>query len=119
MVMNSRTMRSLMASLGLIWFTGCAEIVTHSADLNHAPQGIRVYPPKVYLLVDEVAKESTWVVSPDFKRAYDIKPCTIFSKQNFNVKIDGGQVTELTANQDTTQLPALLQQAGQLGAKAA
>lgn len=102
-----------------ILFFGCATIVTKKADLAKKPKGIRIYPPSVYLFVDEAEKKSTLAYAPDYKRAYDIKPVTIFANQQFNVEIEEGQLKKLALNQDTTAILTFLQGAAELGAKAA
>ena len=99
--------------------TGCATITTSKADLEQVPEGIRVYPPKVCLLVDEGEKKSTLAYLPDYRRAYDIKPLTIFAKQDFKLEIEEGQVKALTSTQDTTAFLDFLSQAANLAAKAA
>ncbi len=78
-----------------------------------------VYPPKVYLLVDTAEFESTLVYAPDYQRAYDVKPLTIFAKRVFKVETDEGQLKSLVANQDTTALLIFIQGAGSCAAKAA
>jgi hypothetical protein len=102
---------------------GCATVVTHKADLAKAPKGVRVYPPQVCLLVDAKANQgegSTVIVYlPDFDRAYDVKPLTLFAKQDFKVELDEGQLKTLTADQDTTAFLSFLKEAGQLAARAA
>ena len=98
---------------------GCATIITEKADLGSKPNGVRIYPPKVYLLVDTAKSESTLVYAPDYQRAYDVKPLTIFAKQDFKIETDEGQLKSLVANQDTTALLTFIQGAGELAAKAA
>lgn len=98
---------------------GCATIVTEKADLSKKPKGVRVYPPKVYLMVDTVANQTTIAYLPDFKRAYDVKPLTVFAKQDFKIELDEGQLKSLTSNQDTTSILTFFQGAAQLAAKAA
>ena len=52
------TSRVLVGAVLSVVVTGCSTLVTHKANLNAAPQGIRVYPPKVYLLVDTKENET-------------------------------------------------------------
>jgi hypothetical protein len=99
--------------------SSCATIVTEKAELGSKPNGVRIYPPKVYLLVDTAKSESTLVYAPDYRRAYDVKPLTIFAKQDFKVETDEGQLKSLVTNQDTTALLTFIQGAGELAAKAA
>jgi hypothetical protein len=100
--------------------TGCATIVTkHPESPDKTPNGVRVYPPKVYLFVDKAANESQLLVLPDYKHAYDIKPLTILAKQDFKIDVDDGIVKALTSNQDTTAFLTVLTKAAELGAKAA
>jgi hypothetical protein len=110
-------MRSYLALLILASLGGCATLETQKADLQKAPDGVRVYPPKVYLFV---AEKASWLVhSPDFENAYDIKPLTIFAKQDFSVNFSDSEMTGITANQDTTAILNFLQAFGQLGAQVA
>jgi hypothetical protein len=103
----------------LVVVMGCATIRTERANLAETPDGIRVYPPKVYLFVDKDAKETTVVYAPDFARAYDVKPLTVLAKQDFKIELEDGQVKVLTSNQDTTSILEFFKTAAQLGAKAA
>ena len=77
--------RLLICVLVAVVGTGCATVVTKEAKLNEAPYGVRIYPPKVYLLVDTVEKKTTIAYLPDYSRAYDLKPLTIFAKQDFKI----------------------------------
>ncbi len=71
---------------------GCSTMVTDKVvDLDSAPKGVRIYPPKVYLMVDTVEKKTTLTYLPDYQRAYDVKPLAIFSKQDFKIELDEGQ----------------------------
>lgn len=99
--------------------TGCATVVTNKADLNDAPKGVRIYPPKVCLLVDTTVQKTTIAYLPDYTRAYDIKPLTILAKQDFKIETDEGQLKALTANQDTTAMLTFLKEAAALAAKSA
>lgn len=96
---------------------GCAMVRVHAARPGDKPKGARVYPPKVYLLVDKSSSELVSV--PDLCRPYDLQPLTILAKQDFKVEADEGQLKALTANQDTTAALTFLSSAGQLAAKAA
>jgi hypothetical protein len=96
---------------------GCAAIKTSKADLNQPPQGVRVYPPAVYLFVDK-ARGSQYVVAPDYSRAYDVKPRTFFAKQEFGVELNDGVLGKYSGNQDTTGPLSLLQRGAELGASA-
>jgi hypothetical protein len=104
----------LEAGLG----SGCATVVTRPADLARAPDGIRVYPPKVCLLVDASSETTVIAYFPDPARAYDVKPRTFLARQEFRIELEAGQLASLTANQDTTFFPSLFREA-RLAAKAA
>ena len=99
--------------------SGCATVVTKKANLNEAPKGVRIYPPKVYLLVDTGINKTTIAYLPDYSRAYDLKPLTIFAKQDVKIEADEGQLKTLTTNQDTTAMLTFLKEAAALAAKAA
>jgi hypothetical protein len=97
---------------------GCTAIKTSKADLNQAPDGVRVYPPAVYLFVDK-AHGSQYVVAPDYSRAYDVKPRTLFAQQGFGVELNDGLLTKYSGSQDTTGPLSILQRGAELGARAA
>jgi hypothetical protein len=97
----------------------CATITTRAVtDLASTPHGIRVFAPKVYIFVDAQQHKATIVNLPDYRRAYDVKPLTIFAHQDFNIQMDVGQISAVTLNQDTTAFLMFLQQAAQTGLKA-
>ncbi len=97
---------------------GCATVVTRQAELAKVPDGIRVYPPKVCLLVDTAANATVIATFPDPARAYDVKPRTILAKQDFKLELEAGQVIALTANQDTSVLPRFLTDVAEVAAGA-
>ena len=97
---------------------GCAAIKTTKASLNEAPRGVRVYPPAVYLFVDKV-HGSQYVVAPDYSRAYDVKPLTVFARQDFELELNDGVLGKYSGNQDTTLPLSVIQRASELGAKLA
>ena len=97
---------------------GCAAIKTSKANLNEAPRGVRGYAPAIYLFVDK-ARGSQYVVAPDYSRAYDVKPLTVFAKQDFELQLNDGVLAKYSGSQDTTGPLSLLQTGAQLGAKAA
>jgi hypothetical protein len=99
----------LLACIVSLLFTGCATIVTHKADLDSGPDGVRVYPPRLYLFVSN--NNITPAYFPDYKQAYDIKPLTILAKQEFTVEMEDGKVKRVIANQDNTALQSVLAKA--------
>ncbi len=107
---------ALIVSLSVV--SGCAGISTHAARPNEV-HGIRVYPQKIYLLVDKDKNTSQLVSLPDVKNAYDIKPWSFLSKHDFTIKVEEAQVKELTSNQDSSAALSLLQKIVDLAAKAA
>ncbi len=116
--MTRLTAPTLLA-LGTCLLSGCATLVTRKADLAAAPAGVRVYPPKVYLLVDAAERKSTLAFLPDYTRAYDVLPFSFLAKQDFKIEFDEGQLKALAANQDTTALVSLLKEGASLAAQAA
>jgi hypothetical protein len=96
---------------------GCAMVKVYPASPGDKPKGARVYPPKVYLMVDENVSEL--VTLPDLCRPYDLAPLTIVAKQDFKVEVSEGQLEAFTANQDTTAFPSFLSDAAELAAKSA
>lgn len=110
---------SFIAVLFCGWAAGCSTVITHQADLAQKPQGVRIYPPQVYLLVDAAERKSTLAYLPDFQRAYDVKPLTILAKQDFKVELDEGQLKSLTDNQDTAGFISLIKEGASTAAKAA
>ena len=106
------------ALISLILVSGCAGISTHPAG-PHQSNGIRVFPQKIYLLVDKEANLSRLVSLPDPKNAYDIKPWSFLSKHHFTIKIEDAQVKEFSSEQDSTAALALLQKIVELAGEAA
>jgi len=103
-------------TISLLVVSGCAGIHTYPARSNE-PRGIRVYPQKVYLLVG--GANSKLVSLPDVKNGYDVSPWAYLSKHDFTIKIEEGQLTELTSNQDTSGALSLIQKVVELAAQAA
>ena len=114
--MNPKYILVVLAALAL---TSCAFVYTQKADLNSAPFGIRVYPPKVYLAVDTTANISELIYAPDLQQAYDVNPITLFAKQNFQLDIEEGQVKTFKADQDTTAILDLIKSLTEAAAKPA
>lgn len=102
----------------LLLVSGCAGISTHPAGPNRT-NGIRVFPQKIYLLVDKDAKSSRLISLPDLKNAYDVKPWSFLSKHHFTIKIEEAQVKELSSEQDSTAALSLLQKIVELAGEAA
>ena len=100
---------------------GCfSYLATHQVSSpDDKPRGIRIYAPRQYLMVDETEKKSQLVTLSDLCRAYDIRPITILSKQDFNIKLKESRLEDLTANQDNTAWLTFLKSVGDLSAKAA
>lgn len=113
------TSRVLVVAVLSVVVTGCSTLVTHKANLNAAPQGIRVYPPKVYLLVDTKENETTLAYLPDYSQAYDVKPVTMLAKQDFKLELDNGQVKLFAANQDTVAILTFVKDSAAVAVKAA
>ncbi len=112
--------QSLMLTviIGLSMLCGCAAIHTSKANLSDPPNGVRLYPPTIYLFVDK-AKGSQYVVGPDFSGAYDVKPFTFLCKNSFGVELTDGVLSKYTGDQDTTAFITFLTSVGQSAAKAA
>ncbi len=102
----------------LLVVNGCAGISTYPASPNKA-NGIRIFPQKIFLLVDRERNFSQLVSLPDIKNAYDVKPWSFLSKHDVTVTIEEAQVKELKSNQDSTAALALLQKIVELAAGAA
>jgi hypothetical protein len=97
----------LLALLALL--AGCTTVRTRRADPDQPPAGVRLYPPRVYLLVDEKKPDATAIFFlPDYSRAYDVRPVTFLARQDFRVELQDGQLKSLTADQDTAPLLDLL-----------
>jgi hypothetical protein len=108
----------LLVPLCFSMFCGCAAIHTSKAILSQAPDGVRVYPPAVYLFVDKT-KGSQYLVGPDFSGAYDVKPFTLLAKNSFSLELTDGVLSKYTGDQDTTAFISFLSSVGQSAAKAA
>jgi len=101
-------------------FSGCATIETTKVnDPDSEVKGVRVnVPPKTYFLfVDTAANQTTIIGFPTLGNIYDIKPNTMFGKQDFTLKLgDNGELTELLANQDTTGILSFFEGMAKVGA---
>lgn len=109
----------LLALLSL----GCSTFrVSGVTDLNSSPDGVRVYAPRILVMVDgtvEPTPQTQIVTLPDPCRAYDVKPLTILAKQDFKIELDDGtQLKSLTSNQDTTAFLTFVSGAASTAAKA-
>jgi hypothetical protein len=104
--------------ISLLVVSGCAGISTYPARPNEA-HGIRIYPQKIYLLVDREKNSSQLISLPDVKNAYDIKPWSFLSKHDFTIKIEEAQLKDLTSKQDSSAALSLLQKIVDLAGKAA
>jgi hypothetical protein len=102
---------------------GCATLVTREADLARAPDGIRIYPPRVCLLVDTRANDgagsTVLALLPDLARAYDLRPRTILARQELRLELEAGQITALHASQDSAVFLSFLRDAAEIAAGAA
>ena len=117
--MRGRVGLGIAVALALIGAAGCATLVTREADLAKAPDGIRVYPPKICLLVDGGANATVIASFPDVARAYDVKPLTVLARQDLRLELDAGQLTAFSATQDTQAFPRFLTEAAQVAVGAA
>ena|SRR5215510_1864383 len=106
----------IISLLMLTACAGCAQVVTKDGT-GFPPDGIRVYLPRVYLLVSDTASHLFY--APDFAKPYDIKICTILAKQNVTLAVEDGMLKSPAADQDTSHLFSLLQSYPQLALKAA
>lgn len=112
--------RVSVAAVCALTMGGCAMLHTSDVtDLSRAPNGVRIYAPRVFLLVDATRAKSTILVAPNFARAYDVKPITIFAKQDITLELDEGMLRKVTANQDTTAVLTFIKGAAEVATKAA
>jgi hypothetical protein len=115
--MLERVSGTLLCALAM---AGCAVLHTSEVtDLSRAPDGVRIYAPRVFLLVDAVKAKSTILVAPNFRRAYDVKPITVFAKQEVTLELDEGMLKKLSASQDTTAFLTFVKGAAEVATKAA
>src|SRR2546426_9759210 len=84
---------------------GCATIST-SPGKSPVPRGVRVYPPRVYLMVDAKYDggngRTTVLVVPNLDEAYDVLPVAALSRNDFRIEVEDGMLRSLTSGQDTT-----------------
>ena len=88
-------------------FSGCATVLTEKANDKVAPKGVRVFPPKTYLFVNNEKQQTTIHILPDYKNAYDINPLTIVAAQDFSIQMEDGMIKQFNTNQDTTSFTNL------------
>ena len=103
-----RIISFLLAILIIIAFSGCATIVTKKSNLTKNPKGVRVYSPRVYLLVKDGTITTLYL--PDYENAYDIKPRAILSKNTFSVTMYDGKLTGVSSALDTTAVVELMKE---------
>src|SRR5690242_7927005 len=96
-----KTATKLVVTAGIL-LSGCAYVHTEKADLNSAPDGVRVFPSKLFIAVDQQKGQSAIFYGPDMTKAYDIKPVTIFAKNDFQIDVEDGQVKSLKSDQDSS-----------------
>jgi hypothetical protein len=108
---------------GAILLTGCAGVSTHRAEKGAPIRGIRVYLPKVYIVVFEPGANgqgsSMLITVPDAENAYDVKPWAFLAKNDFSLKLGEGAISDVSANLDSTAALSLIQKAAELAAAAA
>jgi hypothetical protein len=117
--MNHRHRAAMAVLLFCCVTASCATLRTYRADLSAKPKGVRIYPPKVYLLVDTEKERSHLIYLPDFERAYDVAPVAVLAEHQFSVEVDGGLLRSLTSKQDPTAFLTFVKEAGTVGAGAA
>jgi hypothetical protein len=117
--MNHRIPAGLAVLLLACVIASCATLRTYRADLSDKPRGVRIYPPKVYLLVDTDKERSHLIYLPDFERAYDVLPVAVLAEHQFAVEVDGGLLRSLTSKQDPTAFLTFVKEAATVGAGAA
>jgi hypothetical protein len=114
-------MRPWIALLSAAPLGGCATVSTSPAS-GPVPDGVRVFPPKVLLMVDAEYDggrgRTSIVLVPDLGRAYDVRPVTVLAKNNFRIDVEDGILKSLESGQDTTAFLGLLKSAGETAAKA-
>lgn len=98
---------------------GCAYVETNRADPGGIPNGVRVYPTRLYIAVDEARNMTRIFTGPDMRRAYDIRPVSIFAKHDFQLDITDGQISQMRSNQDSTAFLTFIRETAALAAKAA
>jgi len=101
---------------------GCATIST-SEGKGPVPRGVRIYPPRILLLVDSQYDggkgRSTVLLVPNLAEAYDVLPVTVLARNEFRIDVEDGMLKSLQSGQDTTAPIALFKSAGELAARAA
>ncbi|ENX02602.1 hypothetical protein F900_01048 [Acinetobacter modestus] len=108
----------LVAIITSISLSACTTISTQKSDFSKSPNGIRIIPSQIMLLVDGTAKKTRVLTVPDYAMAYDIKPHTVFAKHDFNVTLsDTGAPLTITSNQDTTSFLSILGKAVDIASK--
>ena len=113
---------AVLASPLLHGIAGCAGLHT-SAPEGPVPDGIRVYPPRVLLLVDAEAGKgagrTSLLVVPDLGAAYDLRPVAVLSRNDFHIDLEDGMLKSLTSDADTTAALALVKAAGEQAGRVA
>ncbi|MEA1015271.1 hypothetical protein [Sphingosinicella sp. LY1275] len=86
--------------------TGCAYVTAVPTSPGSAVRGIRINPPKAFVVVNG-AGVSSFVV-PDCAREYAIQFGSVFAKNDTTLDISNGMLTKLDNKQDSTAFPLKL-----------
>lgn len=104
--------KQFLIILTLLLVGACAQTTVKRVGYKDSnDDGIRVYDPLPILII--TCQNAQLVSVPDFSRAYTVEIKTFLAKNNSNIKITEGLITELSANLDNTGLLSLLQSWGE------
>ncbi|NBB17701.1 hypothetical protein GVN21_20260 [Caulobacter sp. SLTY] len=93
-----------MVAVASVATSGCAYITAKPARPD--TPGFRVYPPKTYIVAG--ASGPTKLVLPDCSKPMAVQFGTFLAKQDVNLKMAEGMLTEVDSKQDSTLLASNL-----------
>ena len=104
-------MRNLLIIFIAIIVSSCAYTTAKRIDYTSTEEGIRFYDPLPLLIIN---CQNTQVVNvADFSRGYALKYGAFLAKNNTDIKMTEGLLTETSSDLDDTALLSMLQALGQ------
>jgi|GEM_PF-2626667 len=103
-----KAITSLLTLTTCIGLSGCAYMTAVPVtDANRASvQGIRVFSPKPYVVVNATGVST--IVLPDCSQEVAVQFGAVLAKQDVTLKMQNGMLNDLTSNQDSTLFPSNL-----------
>src|SRR4051794_14956317 len=85
---------------------GCAYVSAVPVPPGSQAEGIRIYDVKPLLVV--AGNQVSVVLVPNYNRAYALRFGSFLAKHDFAATLDGGILSKVSSNQDTTTVAVAL-----------